>query len=285
MTSSPPRVPAALKWAVSVGSIIPAGLLAIIAFAVVGIGNAWSTSGHSPDEPFMAALAVGVLTLAVLCVPAMLLFKGFRGVRPVYALVLASLALAVGEAVYALAIGWLLVCAVPLYSPDVTEFLRTRRPRRGGDADDAAAFARQDRAGVLSLWLFSIGLIALMLFAREQERALACAAGWLVTSSWLVAKARPGDSSKWALVPALAAFAATAGLHLARTVAPESSPADVSFAILASLAETILASAVLFLRYAIASRRPRRLLCAGVVLSTLALWCATVETVVRFEHI
>ena len=136
-----PPVPAALKWAVSVGSIIPAGLLAIIAFAVVGIGNAWSTSGHSPDEPFMAALAVGVLTLAVLCVPAMLLCKGVRGVRPVYTMVLSSLALAVGEAVSALAIGWLLVCAVPLYSPDVTEFLRTRRPRRGGDADDAAAFA------------------------------------------------------------------------------------------------------------------------------------------------
>ena len=280
-----PPVPAALKWAVSVGSIIPAGLLAIIAFAVVGIGNAWSTSGHSPDEPFMAALAVGVLTLAVLCVPAMLLFKGFRGVRPVYAMVLASLALAVGEAVSALAIGWLLVCAVPLYSPDVTEFLRTRRPRRGGDADDAAAFARQDRAGVLSLWLFSIGLIALMLFAREQERALACATGWLVTSAWLVAKARPGDSSKWALVPALAVFAATVGFHLAWTVAPESCTDPASFAILASIAETILASAVLFLRHAVASRIPRRLLCAGVVLPTLALWYATVETVVRFANI
>jgi hypothetical protein len=44
-------------------------------------------------------------------------------------------------------------------------------------------------------------------------------------------------------------------------------------------------AAVLFLRHAVASRIPRRLLCAGVVLPTLALWYATVETVVRFANI
>ena len=282
MTSSPPRVPAALKWAVSVGSIIPAGLLAIIAFAVVGIGNAWSTSGHSPDEPFMAALAVGVLTLAVLCVPAMLLFKGFRGVRPVYAMVLASLALAVGEAVSALAVVWLLVCTMLLYSPDATEFLRTRRPRRGDAANDAASWARADRAGVLSLWLFSIGLGVLMLFAREPQRALACAAGWLATSVWLVAKARPGDSPKWALVPTLCVFATIAGFHVLWAATPRSWTDPASWTLLASIAETVLASAVLFLRHAIASRRPRRLLCTGIVLATLALWYATGLTIMHY---
>ena len=280
-----PPVPAALKWAVSVGSIIPAGLLAIIAFAVVGIGNAWSTSGHSPDEPFMAALAVGVLTLAVLCVPAALLCKGVRGVRPVYTMVLASLALAVGEAVSALAVVWLLVCTMLLYSPDATEFLRMRRPRRGDDANDAESWARADRAGVLSLWFFSVGLGVLMLFARDQERALACAAGWLATSVWLVAKTRSGDSSKWALVPTLCAFATIAGFHVLWAATPRSWTDPASWTLLASIAETVLASAVLFLRFSIASHHPRRFLCAGVILSTLALWYATVETVVRFANI
>lgn len=189
-----PRVPLALKWAVAIGSVVPAGFLALLAFVVVGLGNAWSTSGHSPDEPFAAAFVVGILALAVLCVPAALLCKGVRGVRPVYAMVLASLALAVGEAVSALAVVWLLVCTMLLYSPDSTEFLRTRRPRRGDAANDAASWARADRAGVLSLWFFSVGLGVLMLFARDQERALACAAGWLATSVWLVAKARPGET-------------------------------------------------------------------------------------------
>lgn len=280
-----PRVPLALKWAVALGSFVPAGFLAFLAFVVVGLGNAWSTSGHSPDEPFAAAFVVGLLALAVLCVPAALLCKGVRGVRPVYAMVLASLALAVGEAVSALAVVWLLVCTMLLYSPDATEFLRMRRPRRGSAADDAAAFARQERSGVLVLWLFSIGLVALMLFAREQERALACAAGWFATSAWLVAKARPGDSSKWALVPTLCAFATIAGFHVLWAATPQSWVDPASWTLLASIAETVLASAVLFLRFAIASHHPRRLLCAGVVLPTLALWYATVETVVRFEHI
>ena len=280
-----PPAPLALKWAVAIGSFVPAGFLALVVFLLVGLGNAWSSSSHSPDEPFAAAFGVGRLALAVLCVPAALLCKGVRGVRPVYTMVLASLALAVGENVPELSAPWFLVCAMLLYSPSVTEFLRTRRPRRAGAAVGAKTYAREDRAGMLSLWFFSVGLGVLMLFARDQERALACAAGWLATSSWLVAKARPGDSSKWALVPALAVFAATVGFHLAWTVAPESCTDPASFAILASIAETILASAVLFLRHAVASRIPRRLLCAGVVLPTLALWYATVETVVRFEHI
>ena len=274
-----PRVPLALKWAVAIGSAVPAGFLALLAFVVVGLGNAWSTSGHSPDEPFAAAFVVGLLALAVLCVPAALLCKGVRGVRPVYAMVLASLALAVGEAVSALAVVWLLVCSMLLYSPDATEFLRTRRPRRGSAANDAASWARADRAGVLALWLFSIGLGVLMLFARDQERALACAAGWLATSVWLVAKARSGDSSKWVLVPTLCAFATIAGFHVLWAATPRSWTDPASLTLLASITETVLASAVLFLRHAIASRRLRRLLCAGVVLATLALWYATVETI------
>ena len=274
-----PRVPLALKWAVAIGSAVPAGFLALLAFVVVGLGNAWSTSGHSPDEPFTAAFGVGLLALAVLCVPAALLCKGVRGVRPVYAMVLASLALAVGEAVSALAVVWLLVCTMLLYSPDATEFLRMRRPRRGDDANDAESWARADRAGVLSLWFFSVGLGVLMLFARDQERALACAAGWLATSVWLVAKARSGDSSKWVLVPTLCAFATIAGFHVLWAATPRSWTDPASWTLIASIAETVLASAVLFLRHAIASRRLRRFLCAGVVLSTLALWYATVETI------
>ena len=252
-----PRVPLALKWAVAIGSAVPAGFLALLAFVVVGLGNAWSTSGHSPDEPFTAAFVVGILALAVLCVPAALLCKGVRGVRPVYAMVLASLALAVGEAVSALAVVW-------------------------GAANDAASWARADRAGVLSLWFFSVGLGVLMLFARDQERALACAAGWLATSVWLVAKARSGDSSKWALVPTLCAFATIAGFHVLWAATPRSWTDPASWTLIASIAETLLASAVLFLRHAIASRRLRRFLCAGVVLSTLALWYATVETIVHY---
>ena len=277
-----PRVPLALKWAVAIGSAVPAGFLALLAFVVVGLGNAWSTSGHSPDEPFAAAFVVGILALAVLCVPAALLCKGVRGVRPVYAMVLASLALAVGEAVSALAVVWLLVCTMLLYSPDATEFLRMRRPRRGDDANDAESWARADRAGVLSLWFFSVGLGVLMLFARDQERALACAAGWLATSVWLVAKARSGDSSKWALVPTLCAFATIAGFHVLWAATPRSWTDPASWTLIASIAETLLASAVLFLRFAIASHHPRRLLCAGVVLATLALWYATVETIVHY---
>lgn len=276
-----PRVPLALKWAVVIGSAVPAGFLALLAFAVVGLGNAWSTSGHSPDEPFAAAFAVGILALAVLCVPAALLCKGVRGVRPVYAMVLVSLALAVGEAVSALAVVWLLVCTMLLYSPDATEFLRMRRPRRGDDANDAESWAREDRAGVLSLWFFSVGLGVLMLFARDQERALACAAGWLATSVWLVAKARSGDSSKWVLVPMLCAFATIAGFHVLWAATPRSWTDPASWTLLASIAETVLASAVLFLRFAIASHHPRRLLCAVVVLATLALWYATGFTI---EH-
>ena len=277
-----PRVPLALKWAVAIGSAVPAGFLALLAFVVVGLGNAWSTSGHSPDEPYAAAFVVGILALAVLCVPAALLCKGVRGVRPVYAMVLASLALAVGEAVSALAVVWLLVCTMLLYSPDATEFLRMRRPRRGDAANDAASWARADRAGVLALWLFSIGLGVLMLFAREPQRALACAAGWLATSVWLVAKARPGDSPKWALVPTLCAFATIAGFHVLWAATPRSWTDPASRTLIASIAETILASAVLFLRFAIASHHPRRLLCAGGVLATLALWYATVETIAHY---
>ena len=170
----------------------------------------------------------------------------------------------------------------PEFIHSVTEFLRTRRPRRGDAANDAASCARADRAGVLSIWLFSIGLGVLMLFARDPQRALACAAGWLVTSVWLVAKAKPGDSPKWALVPTLCVFATIAGFHVLWAATPRSWTDPASWTLIASIAETLLASAVLFLRHAIASRRPRRLLCAGVVLATLALWCATVETIVHY---
>lgn len=274
-----PPAPLALKWAVALGSFVPAGFLALVVFLLVGLGNAWSSSSHSPNEPYAAAFVVGLLALAVLCLPAALLCKGVRGVRPVYAMVLASLALAVGEAVSALAVVWLLVCTMLLYSPDATEFLRMRRPRRGDDANDAESWARADRAGVLSLWFFSVGLGVLMLFARDQERALACAAGWLATSVWLVAKARSGDSSKWALVPTLCAFATIAGFHVLWAATPRSWTDPASRTLIASIAETVLASAVLFLRHAIASRRLRRFLCAGVVLATLALWYATVETI------
>ena len=275
-----PRVPLALKWAVAIGSVVPVSAVAFFAFVLASFGNAWS--GGSSNEPVATAFGAGVLALAVLCLPAALLCKGVCGVRPVYTMVLASLALVVGEAVPGLAIGWLLVCTVPLYSPDVTDFLRTRRPRRGGSANDAEPWTRADRAGVLSLWLFSIGLGVLMLFAREQERALACAAGWLATSAWLVAKARPGDSPKWVLVPTLCVFATIAGFHVLWAATPRSWADPASWTLIASIAETILASAVLFLRHAIASRRPRRLLCAGVVLATLALWYATVETIAHY---
>jgi len=277
-----PPAPLALKWAVAIGSFVPAGFLALVVFLLVGLGNAWSSSSHSPDEPFAAAFGVGLLALAVLCVPAALLCKGVRGVRPVYTMVLASLALAVGENVPELGAPWFLVCAMLLYSPSVTEFLRTRRPRRAGAAVGAKTYAREDRAGMLSLWFFSVGLAVLMLFARAQELALACAAGWLATSVWLVAKARSGDSSKWVLVPTLCAFATIAGFHVLWAATPQSWVDPASWTLLASIAETVLASAVLFLRFAIASHHPRRLLCAGVVLATLALWYATVETIVHY---
>ena len=142
--------------------------------------------------------------------------------------------------------------------------------------------AREDRAGMLSLWFFSVGLAVLLLFARAQELALACAAGWLATSVWLVAKARSGDSSKWALVPTLCVFATIAGFHVLWAATPRSWTDPASWTLLASIAETVLASAVLFLRFAIASHHPRRLLCAGVVLATLALWYATVETIAHY---
>ena len=145
-----------------------------------------------------------------------------------------------------------------------------------------APLARENRAGVLSLWFFSVGLGVLLLFARAQELALACAAGWLATSVWLVAKARSGDSSKWVLVPTLCAFATIAGFHVLWAATPRSWTDPASWTLIASIAETLLASAVLFLRHAIASRRLRRFLCAGVVLSTLALWYATVETIVHY---
>ncbi|MBQ6103291.1 MAG: hypothetical protein IJL06_06420 [Kiritimatiellae bacterium] len=263
----------------AIGTIVPVSVVAFFAFVLASFASAWS--GGSSNEPVATTFGAGILAFAVLCVPAALLCKGVRGVRPVYTMVLASLALAVGEAVPRLAIGWLLVCTVPLYSPDVTDFLRTRRPRRGGAANDAASWARSDRAGVLSLWFFSVGLGVLMLFARDQERALACAAGWLATSVWLVAKARPGDSPKWALVPTLCVFATIAGFHVLWAATPRSWTDPASWTLIASIAETLLASAVLFLRHAIASRRLRRFLCAGVVLSTLALWYATGFTI---EH-
>ena len=123
--------------------------------------------------------------------------------------------------------------------------------------------------------------VRLLLFARDQERALACAAGWLATSVWLVAKARPGDSPKWALVPTLCVFAMIAGFHVLWAATPRSWTDPASWTLIASIAETVLASAVLFLRFAIASHHPRRLFCAGVVLATLALWYATGFTI---EH-
>ena len=140
------------------------------------------------------------------------------------------------------------------------------------------------RQCALALWFFSIGLTVLMLFVPDwyPERVLVCAAGWLAASAWLVAKARPGDSSKRVLVPTLCVFAAIAGFHVLWAATPRSWTDPASLTLLASIAETVLASAVLFLRHAIASRRPRRLLCTGIVLATLALWYATGWTIMHY---
>ena len=142
------------------------------------------------------------------------------------------------------------------------------------------------RAGALMLWLFLGGLTVMMLFKGYPlgyellvRFALVCAAGWLATSAWLIAKAREGDSSKRVFVPTLVVFAIVAGFHLLWATTPFIWRDPATYTILASMAETVLASAILFLRFAVVSRRRRRLLCTAVVLATLALLFATVETV------
>ena len=138
------------------------------------------------------------------------------------------------------------------------------------------------RKWALALWFFSTGLIVPMLFAWVPEGALACAAGWLATSACLIATARPGDSTKQALIPVLVVFAIITGFHVLWAATPQSWSDPATWTFFASIAETVLASAVLILRHAIASRRMSRLLCTGIVLATLALWYATGLTIMHY---
>ena len=138
----PPRAPAALKWAVALGTVIPAAAAALLLFVAVGLGNAWST--HSPNDPVPIALAAGVFVLAIFAVPGVLLLRGVRGVRPVYLALLAAPAVFVGRAEPSIGIAWTLFFAVLLYAPSVTDFLNAKKAARIKSHEEFADGAELD---------------------------------------------------------------------------------------------------------------------------------------------
>lgn len=141
-SQKPPRAPAALKWAVALGTVIPAATAAFFLFIIVGLGNAWST--HSPNDPIPIALAAGVFVLAIFAVPGVLLLRGVRGVRPVYLALLTVPAIFVGRAEPSIGIAWTLFFAVLLYAPSVTDFLNAKKAARIKSHEEFADGAELD---------------------------------------------------------------------------------------------------------------------------------------------
>lgn len=138
----PPRAPAALKWAVALGTVIPAATAAFLLLVIVGLGNAWST--HSPNDPVPIAAAGGVIVLAIFAVPGVLLLRGVRGVRPVYLALLTVPAIFVGLAEPSIGIAWILFFAVLLYAPSVTDFLNAKKASRIKSHEEFADGAELD---------------------------------------------------------------------------------------------------------------------------------------------
>lgn len=138
----PPRAPAGLKWAVALGTVIPAATAAFLLLVIVGLGNAWST--HSPNDPVPIAAAGGVIVLAIFAVPGVLLLRGVRGVRPVYLALLTVPAIFVGLAEPSIGIAWTLFFAVLLYAPSVTDFLNAKKAARIKSHEEFADGAELD---------------------------------------------------------------------------------------------------------------------------------------------
>ena len=137
-TQSQLPVPRALKWAVGISVVVPAIVLAIAFFAAAALGNAWSSS-HSETDPVFVGVGVGFLVFIVLGALASLIVAGVRGIRPMYAAILAALAFRFHLGGWAIL--WFLICAVLLYSPSVTAFLRSRNRRDGGQKNGKKACA------------------------------------------------------------------------------------------------------------------------------------------------
>ena len=130
-TRSPIPVPLALKWAVAISVVVPTIVLTIAFFAAAALGGAWSSS-HSKTDPFPVGVGVGFLVFIVLGALASLIVAGVRGIRPIYTAILAALAYPFAFHLEGWGILWFLTCAVLLYSPSVTAFLRSRNRRDGG---------------------------------------------------------------------------------------------------------------------------------------------------------
>ncbi len=132
-TQSQLLVPLALKWAVGISVVVPAIVLAIAFFAAAALGGAWSSS-YSETDPFSVGVGVGFLVFIVLGALASLIVAGVRGIRPIYTAILAALAFRFHLGGWGIL--WFLICAVLLYSPSVTAFLRSRNRRDGGQKSE-----------------------------------------------------------------------------------------------------------------------------------------------------
>jgi NhaP-type Na+/H+ and K+/H+ antiporter len=130
-TQSPHPVPLALKWAVAISVVVPTIVLTIAFFAAAALGGAWSSS-HLETDPVFVGVGVGLLVFIVLGALASLIVAGVRGIRPMYVAILVALAYPFAFHLEGWGILWLLTCAVLLYSPSVTAFLRSRNRRDGG---------------------------------------------------------------------------------------------------------------------------------------------------------
>ena len=122
-----PPIPRALKWAVALGTIIPAILVGLLVFVVVGLGNGWSSSPYSTGELIGLAIGAHILALLVLGIPAALLWHGVRGIRPVYFVLVAAPALLLLYSCPPLTLSWILLLAFLLYDRSVSEYLRDRQ--------------------------------------------------------------------------------------------------------------------------------------------------------------
>lgn len=130
-TQSQLPVPLALKWAVAISVVVPAIVYAIAFFVAAALGGAWSSS-HSETDPVFVGVGVGLLVFIILGALASLIVVGVRGIRPIYTAILAALAYPFAFHLEGWGILWFLTCAVLLYSPSVTAFLRSRNRRDGG---------------------------------------------------------------------------------------------------------------------------------------------------------
>ena len=140
--SAPPQVPPvplALKWAVALGSIIPATLVGLLVFVVIGLGDAWSSSPYSTGELIALSIGAFILTLVVLCYLAVLLWHGMRGIRPVFLIIFVAPALLVGYILQVIALGWILFAGCLLYNCSVSDFLRACRAHRRSRSPEGGA--------------------------------------------------------------------------------------------------------------------------------------------------